>query len=354
LIALLLTVDWLAGARPVVAATAEITEGTAIATASTRIYAVQNGARNLAAEAPGKIWFTATDAGGIGVVTVIEEPNGVVRYRTEFYGLGEKSQPYDLDIAGGFVWFTVRGLRSLGRLEIATRDIQLFALPTFGSSPTGIDVAPNGQVWIAATNGRLVHFDPASETFTEHVFPAELAAAPYVEDIAFETSRFIWFTLPDANTVGVYNSVTGRFNDEPTGETSPSGLTLDSNGRLWVTALGSSRIGRYTATTVGNWFWYNTPAADTGPAGLITVETGNVREVWFAQSRTGTLGRLRIVNGFTLINRAERRLSEPAGAPWGVTRASDGHLWVADTSANLLIEVLPPFIGQQWLPTVAR
>ena len=336
-------------------ATVEITEATAVVSGSTRIYAVQNGARNVVVEAPGKIWYTAPDAGGIGRVTVIEDADtAVVRYQVEFYGLGDDSRPYDLDIADGVVWFTLRGVRSLGRLEIATRAIKTYALPTVGSAPTGIDVAPDGQVWIAATNGRLVQFDPTTETFTEHVFPADLAAKPYVEDIVYQTSRFIWFTMPDADTVGVYNSVTGRFFDAPTDYPSPTGLTLDSNGRLWVTAYNSSRIGRYSPTTVGNWFWYNTPSDDAGPAGIVTFETGATREVWFAQSRTGTLGRLRIVSGFTLVDRTTRGLTSAARAPWGLTRASDGHFWVADGGANLLIEILPPYIWEQWLPNVNR
>ena len=343
------------GPRGAGAATVEITEATAVVSGSTRIYAVQNGARNVVVEAPGKIWYTAPDAGGIGRVTVIEDADtAVVRYQVEFYGLGDDSRPYDLDIADGVVWFTLRGVRSLGRLEIATRAIKTYALPTVGSAPTGIDVAPDGQVWIAATNGRLVQFDPTTETFTEHVFPADLAAKPYVEDIVYQTSRFIWFTMPDADTVGVYNSVTGRFFDAPTDYPSPTGLTLDSNGRLWVTAYNSSRIGRYSPTTVGNWFWYNTPSDDAGPAGIVTFETGATREVWFAQSRTGKLGRLRIVSGFTLVDRTTRGLTSAARAPWGLTRASDGHFWVADGGANLLIEILPPYIWEQWLPNVNR
>ena len=189
------------GPRPALAATTEVMEGTAVASGYKRVYPVPHGARNVAAEAAGKIWFTATDAGGVGVVTVTSDPNeSAIRYQVEFYGLGEDSQPYDLVVADGAVWFTLHGLRALGRLDIATREVQVYTLPTFGSAPTGIDVGSDGKIWIAATNGRLVTFDPLTEAFAEYEFPSELMAKPRVEKIVYRNSRAIWFTLPDAES----------------------------------------------------------------------------------------------------------------------------------------------------------
>ena len=49
----------------------QVHEGTAVREAFGMEYSVPNGPRNLVAEGPGRIWYSATDADGIGVLEVI-------------------------------------------------------------------------------------------------------------------------------------------------------------------------------------------------------------------------------------------------------------------------------------------
>ncbi len=341
---------------------AESNEASAVHVGFGLEYAVPNGPRNLVEEGSGRIWYTATDAGGIGFLEVISDTgvisdtiNPVVRYRTEFYGLGASSQPYDLVYDNGIVWFTLRGVRSLGKIDTATRAIEVFPLLSVGAAPTGIDVDPSGQLWLAQSNGRVSRFDPATESFTEFLLPDTLIQMPRMEDVVYQDTRNIWFTMPDANRVVVYDSVRDRFSGISTGELGPTNLALDSGGRPWITANGSNRVGRFTPTTVSVWSWYDTTTTDGGPAGLLVFDDeAGVRNVWVAENRTGTIARLQIANGFTLTNRERLVPADPAGNTWGIIRTSDEHIWVADAGRNVLYELTAPYIQRVYAASVYK
>ncbi len=349
----IVTVALLKTDRPLLAETNEIT---AVHSAFGIEYSVPNGPRNLVAEAPGRIWYTGTDSDGIGFLEVTSPPGDPnVRYRTEFYGLAKGSQVYDLVYSDGFVWFTLRGMRSLGKIDVVTREITLYPLLTVGAAPTGIDTDNIGRLWIAQSNGRVSRFDPTTETFTEFPLAQGLIGRPYVEDLVYQNDRNIWFTMPDANTVVVYNSITDRFFNVPTGEFAPTNIQLDAEGRPWVTAYGSDRVGRYTPTTVSTWIWFNTPSTESGPTGLLVFdEPAGVRQVWVSESKRGRAGRIQIYNSFEVSNRETLGLASPAGTPWGIIRSQDKHIWIADTSRNVLYEVAEPYIQRVYAASIFK
>jgi hypothetical protein len=161
--------------------------------------------------------------------------------------------------------------------------------------------------------------------------------------------------MPDANQVVVFNPVTGRFFDIATGEPGPLSIHVDS-GTPWVTANGSSRIGRYTVTTVSTWVWYDTPTPNSGPAGLLIFnDSDGVQQIWTTENLTGGAGRIQIINNFQVANQERLSLGSPPGNPWGIIRTEDEHIWIADTSRNVLYEVEPPYIFRNyvaWLTSV--
>ena len=344
----------------VVLASAPVQAESNVATATTTAfgieYAVPNGPRNIVEEAPNRIWYTATDAGGIGVVEVISDTaTSQIRYRTDFYGLGEKSMPYDLDYHEGVVWFTLRGIRSIGRIDTTTRAIKTYPLLTVGAAPTAIDVDPSGIVWIGQNNGRIARFDPVTEEINEFLLPDSLIAAPRIEQIVYRSERAIWFTMPEANVLAAYDSVRDRFLVNPTGDLIPTGMTFDDKGVLWVTAYGTSRILRFTPTTLSTWIPFDTPTPNSGPAGIIAfTDAQDVLQIWVAQHAAGSIGRVQIVNNFDVASQETVGSTTPPGNPWGVIRASNEHIWVADTTRNVLYEIKPPYIQYLYLARIMQ
>jgi streptogramin lyase len=210
-------------------------------------------------------------------------------------------------------------------------------------------------LWIGQSNGKISRFDPVTETFTEFIMPNTLSATPRVEDIVYQDARSIWLTMPDGNRVVSYDSVRDRFFGVPTGELQPLGLTFDPSGRLWVTTYGSHRIGRYTPTTVSTWVWYDTPTPQSNPAGILAfVDEAGLLQVWVTESGTGTIGRLSVINNFEVINSEKLGPNSPPGNTWGIIRASNGHIWVADTGRNLLYEITEPYIFRTYIASIEK
>jgi virginiamycin B lyase len=321
-------------------------------------YSVPNGPRNLAVEAPGRVWFTAPDADIIGVIVVTSPPdNEIIRYRVDVFGLPPNSEPYDLVYAANTVWFTLRGASQIGRIDTISRSVELFTPPTPDSRPTGIDLGTDGTIWFAQATNRLGRFDPATASFTDHPFPAGLYEQTRVEKLAVEDERAIWFTLPDDVVVGDYDPVAEEFFAVPTGRGSPIGVTIDNQGRPWITAsdANGSYVGRYAPGTLGQWGWFNTPTANSGPAGIVTFVDGATREVWFAESQSATAGRIQTFSGFSVRKRESIPLARTApttSRPWGITVDSNRHIWVADLGRNLVYELTPPYIYRIYLATV--
>lgn len=334
---------------------AESNEATAIDATFGLEYAVPNGPRNLAAEGPGRIWYTATDADGIGFLEVITDTNSsAVRYRTEFYGFSENSMPYDLvyDDTNGVIWFTLRGMRSLGKIDVATREIDTFLLASIGAAPTGIDVDTIGRPWIAQSNGRISRFDPTTETFEEFLLPDALAATPRMEDLAYQSDRAIWMTMPDGNRVVIYNSLTDRFFDDPTGAP-PLNISVDDQGQAWISVYDSSVVGRRVISTSSRWVWFNTPTPEGGPAGItaFTDELG-VSQLWFAENKTGSIGRIQFYGTNEVANREKVGPAAPPGNTWGIIHTADGHIWVSDTTRNVIYELAPPYINRLYVARI--
>ncbi len=317
-------------------------------------YPVVDGPRHLAVQSPGRVWFTSSWGDGIGLLTKIADPDsGGVRYWLEFYGFDQGSEPYDIVFRNNTVWFTLLRANALGRMNATTREVTFYTLPTPDSRPAGLDLAPNGDVWIVAGNGRLVRFDPLTESFTEILYSDEMAGAQRGITLRYQNERNIWFTLPDANAVGNSNTVTERFLRIPTGEPLPTGLALDPSGGVWVTVFGGGRVGRYTPTTVSVWVWYGTPSPASKPASLILFDVGDERQLWLTESATGKAGRLRL-DGGTLRGRIGVPLGPAPSRPWGIARAGDGTLWIADMGRDRLIELKAPYIFVSHWPLLFR
>jgi streptogramin lyase len=345
---------------------AESNEATAIDATFGLEFAVPNGPRNITEETPERIWYTSPAAGGIGYVEVITqsetisgtEPltgteNSVVRYRTEFFGFGEKSEPYDLVYSDGFVWFTLRGIRALGKMDVETHDVEIFTLLSVGAAPTGIALAPDGKLWIAQSNGRISSFDPTTELFVEYFLPDSLTDATRTEDIYYQNARNIWFTMPDANRVVVYNSARDSFFSIPTDHQQPMNIAVDPNGVAWVTAFGSGRVGRFSPTTVSIWIWFETPTPDGGPGGILIFEDENgFMQLWLTEYNAGTMVRMQFSDTFVISNQEKLGPNAPSGNTWGIIRASDGDIWVADTGRNLLYELKAPYIQRVYAASI--
>lgn len=137
------------------------------------------------------------------------------------------------------IWFTVQGGNMMGRLNIATRKVDLIESRTARSRPYGIKMAPDGSVWVVlfGTN-KLAHIDAESLEFEEIDLPREDARPRRLEITA---DGRVWYVDHAEGRLGVYDPKADAFEEwlMPQGEGArPYGTALDSSGTLWMVATG--------------------------------------------------------------------------------------------------------------------
>jgi len=150
--------------------------------------------------------------------------------------------PYEIRVApDGAVWMSELQGNRLVRLDPATGESKIWAMPTPWSGPRRLDVAPDGTVWIPeyAAN-RLAKFDPATERFEEYALPVD-AASPYIA--RWDARRgVVWIGTGAADMVFRFDPATGSFRAYPlpSRDQLVRHLVIDAaSGDLWL-APGSS------------------------------------------------------------------------------------------------------------------
>jgi virginiamycin B lyase len=120
------------------------------------------------------------------------------------------------------------------------------------------------------------------------------------KNIVLESDARIWFTMPDANKIGLLTGVAVSANSPEAASiqyfdtgagTRPYDLIFNG-GYLWFTMLGSNQIGRLTPAS-GAIKTYNIPTANSEPTGI----TAGAGFIWFVERKGDNLGRLNPANG---------------------------------------------------------
>jgi len=103
-------------------------------------------------------------------------------------------------------------------------------------------VGPDGRVWIAEMNAnKLAALDPASGRITEYAFSQSrvLSAMGLVVD----RGGRVWMADGSVAALGMLDPARGVYQEyrTPTANSSPSGVALDNQGRIWLTELGAGK-----------------------------------------------------------------------------------------------------------------
>lgn len=195
-----------------------------------------SGPHNLIVGSDGIVWYAGNRTRLIG------------RYDPSTGAIGEIPMPdesardphtliFDRDEKN--IWFTVQGGNQIGRLNLASRKVDLIASKTERSRPYGIKIAPDGVVWavLFGTN-RIARIDPNTLELTEFVLPRADARPRRLEITA---DGRLWYGDYATGTLGSFDPATGQFREwaMPQGaDARPYGMASDSRGRIWLVATG--------------------------------------------------------------------------------------------------------------------
>ncbi|MGD9739621.1 MAG: hypothetical protein AB7O56_06100 [Bauldia sp.] len=195
--------------------------------------------------------------------------------------LGQRSRD-SVEAPDGSIWWTGMWGNLVGRLDPATGEMREFPLPA-GAEPHTIVPDHDGNIWYTgngnATIGRL---DPATGEVAE--FPTE-ARDPH--SAVFHPNGNLYFTAQGARMIGRLNPATGDLLEVAT-EANPYGITVDSDGTVWVAHNGTNKIAAVDPDTLAIRY-YDLP----DPASRVRrLDISSDGMVWFGNGPLGRIGRL--------------------------------------------------------------
>ncbi len=140
------------------------------------------------------------------------------------------------------VWFVGQVGDYLGRLDLASGEIETYPLPD-GTGPHNLIVADDGGVWYAGNRqGFIGRFDPATGAHARVEMPDPAASDPHT--LVFDADGDIWFTVQIGAFVGKL-TVADRSVDlipVPGDRPRPYGIAIAPDGGVWVALFGTNKL----------------------------------------------------------------------------------------------------------------
>ncbi len=277
-------------------------------------------------------WFTTND----GIVFTIDPTDG-------------STTPYDSLLAPVFFGHMVAAPD--GTLWIADGQDRLVqfdpAGPTFAphpvphpqfadpAGPSGVALAADGAVWCTMETDRsLGRYDPVGDSWQRFPVPPPAEGLDPLAHLAFAPDGTIWFTIKrqanNAPGLGHYDPVGDTWQtwiNPYTGAWSPFGIVFD-NGLVWFLDHHGSKLVRF-APPAGPFKAYDTPGVPVDvddPHFLVPDPDGILFLTGFGTSR---------IFAFDPASEAfESRTLVFGAQPMGIAREESGVLWWAQTGAQ--------------------
>ena len=198
----------------------------------------------IAVDAQGNVWFTLENRSSLAELDPstgkIQEFPMPVKGSTTTWGIV-------VDNSRGLVWFTEQASNSVWSFNISTHKFTRYELKSAYSFPFGIALDKQGDVWFTEFFGNKIGEITTSGNLTEILIPQQ----GYIEasSITVAPTGKVWFTLPGANSTGSYFDGQFAFQNLTGLALLPVGISIDSQGNIWLTQHGPSFISEYNPTT---------------------------------------------------------------------------------------------------------
>ncbi len=201
-----------------------------------------------------------------------------------------------------------------------------YTIPTASSQPMGIAVGSDGNLWFtefaASKLGQLLH----GGHIMEQVTPSRKAEPNGIASGSGPNLN-LWFTETSRATVGQITVAGQPFVEYqlPDPAARPVGITLGSDGNMWLTDQGTNSIWRIQSIRRKPFVKF-TQFRLTGNAQPLTITNGPDDALWFTEPGTNSIGRLPI-SGSPL---NEYKVPTADSKPTGIAPSLDNALWFTE------------------------
>jgi streptogramin lyase len=236
-----------------------------------------------------------------------------------------------LPIRSGFATALTLMLTSFTASAVGAPTLAEFPLPTQDRLPSGIVLAPDGNLWFSEAAAS----DFGSTTVAGSMSEFTGLSAP-AQGIAVGADGNLWMTEPSVAEIARVTPAKSLTEFPVTGASSPAEIVSGPDGNLWFTESGGAgAIGRITTGGTVREFTSGL-TANRQPSGIAAGSDGNL---WFTESGApGAIGRITTggtVREFTSGLTANRQ-------PSGIAAGSDGNLWFTESGAPGAIGRITP------------
>ena len=195
----------------------------------------------------GNFWFTEQDRSQVARIT----PQGVI---TEFV---TPTFSFPIDITpgpDGNVWFSQGAIGQIAFITPAGQ-IEEIAFSSLGAA-AGIVTGPDGNIWFTDLTGNSIwRLELATRSLTSFPVPTENS---FPHDITVGADGNLWFTEQTGGTIGRITT-RGVITEFGRGLSLPSSIAAGPDGNVWFTERFKQRIGKITPA--GDFTFYQTPGS---------------------------------------------------------------------------------------------
>ncbi len=251
----------------------------------------------------------------------------------------------------GNLWFTeYQNGNYIGEMDLTTRTVNEYPVPTADSQPSGITVGPDGNMWFTEVHtDQIGEFNPsAPSNITEYKVAASLGACP--TEIAAGSDGNLWFTQFCTGEIDELNLVTKTVTAYPLpssgNATGPDGITEGPDGNMWFTEWGANQIGEFNPSLLATDGGFNSqdssfyPLPDTTNAEPEIIAAGPDGNMYFTEQAANQIGEIDPAAPSDP-GIAEYRVPTANSDPGAIAQGPDGNMWFTEQDGDKIGEFNP-------------
>lgn len=260
------------------------------------------------------------------------------KYITEYLAQANNSDPNGIAVdSNGNVWFVLGNRSTLAELIPSNGTIREFPIPGAGIYTSlcwgMVYQASKNMIWFTDDNTNAVYgFAISTHIFTRYTL-SQPQSSPF--GIAVDNQGNVWFAEAGSNKLGEITS-SGQLKETsiPSPPGSPAGVTVDKSGTVWFTLALLNEVVSYSG---GNFQFYNLTGLLSLPAGIYADNQGNL---WIMEHGRSLFAEF---NPVTHSFKSYSTTIPPfnASLPYFDYMDSQGNLWFNEHYGNAIAEFNP-------------
>jgi virginiamycin B lyase len=299
------------------------------------------GLRGITADSQGNVWFYHSTNTTSTLVSFNPNNSEFTKFPLEGETVADEpvinlaSSQLAFDSKRNAVWFTDARTNSVGKLDVASGQIDSATIPTNNSGPMGIALSPDGNsVWFAEITGdKMARVDAGSIKITE--YSTEEDSGPTL--LTFDDSGILWVTLSFSNSVlridpqVLSSSPSSAMTELKLSQDafSPFGIAV-SSGKVYVSDHGSSRVTVSDTGFVNYISYWTSPSktfSTTLPSQMVADKQGTIYFPQHGGNRISVIDRTGIMTEYEIP-------TGPLATAVFIAASNDEKVWFTEWASN--------------------